>query len=92
MRNGEPKDPGNVVLSDGWGIEKENLRLGSIDKGARSIRESIKDGFIGEILLDWRVAEKHVVVNKLLMGGGRRAMNWDAPELLGLDSLLDKMT
>ena len=48
----EPKDLGYAVLCGDRGIEEEDLRFGSIDRGARGIREGIQNGFVGEGFLD----------------------------------------
>ena len=92
MGYGEAKNSGNVVLGGDRGIEKKNLRFGSVDRGTWGFREGVEKGFEWEGLLDWRVPEKHVIINKLLVGSSQSAMNRDTSELMSMKRILDKAT
>lgn len=64
----ESQNTSDVPLSGVWGVKKEELGFGGIDRGTWGFREDTKRMFEGFSLLRGGLAKKHSFVYKLLVG------------------------
>lgn len=58
-------------------MEEKELGFGGIDGSSRGFWKKIEQEFKGIGFLYWRMANEHIIIDKLLVSNGRLAMQRD---------------
>lgn len=90
MSKREAKDTSYAGLDYRRSVEEEELGFGDINGHTRGYKEKVQDVFEGSGFLSRWKAKEHIIINKLLVGGGGRSVKGDTTQLPREDSMLNE--